>query len=47
MRPLCADIVEKVENREDPKISRKFNVGDLSRNKALQKRYGRRWSLLR
>ena len=34
-------------NREASKISRKSNVGDLSRSKALQKRYGSRWSLLR
>jgi hypothetical protein len=35
---LClflADTVEKVENREAPKISRMLNVGDLSRSKTL------------
>jgi hypothetical protein len=46
-RPLLADIVEKVENCEVPKISRKSNVDDLSRSKTLQKRYERRWSPLR
>jgi hypothetical protein len=30
-----ADTVEKVENREAPKISRMSNLGDLSRGKAL------------
>jgi hypothetical protein len=45
--PFRADIVEKVENRMAPKISRMSNVGDLSRCKALQNRCERRWSLLR
>jgi len=35
-RPLLAETVEKVENREAPKISRMSNVGDLSRSKAFQ-----------
>jgi hypothetical protein len=47
MSPFLADCVEKVENREAPKISRMSNVGDLSRIKALQNRYERRWSPLR
>jgi hypothetical protein len=34
-RPKSADTVEKVENREAPKISRISNLGDLSRDKAL------------
>jgi hypothetical protein len=45
--PLVANTVEKVENRGAPKIPRMWNVGDLSRRKALQNQYGRRWSLLR
>jgi hypothetical protein len=44
---LMADIVEKVENREAPNISRKSNVSDLSRSKPLQQRYERRWLFLR
>jgi len=39
--------VEKVENRQAHKISRKSNVSDLSRSKALQNRDERRWSFLR
>jgi hypothetical protein len=36
MSPFMAETVEKVENREAPKISRMSNVVDLSRCKALQ-----------
>jgi hypothetical protein len=47
LRPLGADIVEKVGNRGAPKILPMSNVGDLSHCNALQDRYGRLWSLLR
>jgi hypothetical protein len=33
--PLCADCVEKLENRGAPKISQMSHVGNFSRCKAL------------
>jgi hypothetical protein len=35
MRPLCADCVEKLENRQASKISQIWRIGDFSRCKAL------------
>jgi hypothetical protein len=33
--PLCADCVEKLENRGAPKISQMWRIGDFCRCKAL------------
>ena len=45
-RPLCADIVAKVENRATRKISRKLILALLPRCVAFQRQYGDPWSIL-
>jgi hypothetical protein len=45
-RPLCADIVAKVENRTTQKISRKLVLGLLCCCIACQRRNGGPWSIL-
>ena len=45
-RPLCADSVEKVENRTTPKIPRKLIFWRAYRCKASWRRYDGPWSIL-